>query len=189
MTILKVNSQDLGRAASIDTYGLFDGGEVDSNLIEWYNEEHNTGYNYDDFEWDYDHKSIVKDLAERRAKYLENDVDVIHSVKVLETGSPREYNFSTDWATFEIDYDKDAVDTYIYDHAEDWSEWYRDNWYSTIEWREDGDYKDTLLEMARLNFYLDKWYDANWKAYDPLYEDEYDIYYEHTTYKLIKEKQ
>ena len=186
MTILTVNSQDLGRAATIDTYGMFDGGSIDDALIEWYNEEHNTDYNYDDFEWEYDHENIVKDLAKKRAEYLENDVDIIHSVKVLSTGSPREYNFSTDYAMFEIDYDKDAVDVYIYDHAEDWSEWYKNSgWYSTIEWRDDGDYKNELLEMARLNFYLDKWYDSSeWRDYDPLYEDENDIYYEHTTYKL-----
>lgn len=178
--ILTVNSQDLGYAGDIGTYQNFDGYGVDEMIIDDYNQEHNTDYNYDDFEWSYEHAEIVKDLAKERARLLQDEVDIIKSVKVIETGSPREYNFSTDWADFEIDYDSEAVDVFIYERPEQWSDFYRRNWYSTIEWRDNGELKDELLQTARLHFYLHNFWEKNWEYYDPLREVESDIYLEHT---------
>ena len=114
MTTLRVNSQDLGEAGTIDTYTMYRGDDTDDMLINEYNEEHNTDYNYDDFEWDYNNKQIVKDFAELRAEMLESD-DAINSVKVLEPGSPKEYNYSTDWADFEIDYKERVVDDFCHE--------------------------------------------------------------------------
>lgn len=177
---ITVNSQDLGYAGDIGTYQNFDGYGVDEMIIEGYNQEHGTDYDYDDFEWDYEHAEIVKDLATERAKLLQDDVDIIKSVKVIKTGSPREYNYSTDWADFEIDYDSEAVDAYIYQHPEEWSDFYRRNWYSAIEWRDDGEVKDEMLQVARLHFYLHHFWKDNWEDYDPLRDYESDIYWEHT---------
>lgn len=168
MSTITVNNQDLGDAATIDTYNVYDGQHEDEYYIEWYNEEHHTDYDYDDFEWDYNHAQIVKDLAELRASALENDVDIIHSVKVLETGSPREYNFSTDWATLEIDYDEDEVEKYAKDTKEKYDEWFKDSgWYYNTSWRDDDDpRKAENIRIAKLDYYLntkalpnfDDWY-------------------------------
>lgn len=175
-----VNSQDLGYAGSIDGYQTFDGTGVDDWIIDSYNEAHGTDYSYDDFEWDYDNAGIVKDLATERARLLQDEVDIIKSVKVVATGSPKYYNYSTDWADFEIDYNSNAVDVYIYQHPEEWSDFYRRNWYSTIEWRDDGEKKSRLLQIARLHFYLHHFWEEHWEDYDPLHEVESDIYVEHT---------
>lgn len=186
--IITVNSQDLGDAGSIDTYNQFTGGDVDEDILQFYNEEHGTDYNYDDFEWGYEHAEIVKDLANERAHLLETEVPGFKSVKVKSTGSPREYNFSTDYAMFEIDYDEKMVSNYINSHPE-YVDWYRDSgWYSVIEWREDTEAKQELVRMAQLNFYLNGFYKENWYDYDPLYDKEMDIYFEHTRCKLNGEE-
>lgn len=190
MSTITVNSQDLGNAGTIDTYGIYKGEGVDEQIIDDYNEEHNTDYSYDDFDWNYDHKQIVKDLAEYRAKALENDVGIIHSVKVLETGSPREYNFSTDWAMFEIDYDEDEVEKYVKDTKEKYDGWYRDSgWYSSTEWRDDDDPRRAEnIRIAKLDYYLntkalpefDDWY---WSVA----EHESEIYINNTEVTLKKD--
>lgn len=189
MKTIIVNSQDLGYVATIDTYQTFNGDIVDEQMIEDYNEEHGTDYNYDDFEWDYDHKQIVKELAERRASFLENESDAIQKCVTLSTGSPREYNFSTDYGMFEITYDEDKVNDYIKEHKEEYEDWYRDSgWYSVTEWRDDDDKrKAENIEMAHLDYYLNKTID-NDTAYYALAEYENEIYWENTNMKLIKEK-
>lgn len=188
MATILVNSQDLGDAGTIDTYTMYSGDGVDDQLIAEYNEEHHTDYNYDDFDWNYDHEQIVKALADLRAEALQRDVDIINYVKVLGTGSPREYNFSTDWATFEIDYDEDAVEKYIKDTQEEYDKWYRDSgWYSATEWRDDGPRKDEYRQTAKLSYYLNhKVYPQFEDWYYALADDEMEIYYENTTMTLQK---
>ena len=186
--IITVNSQDLGDAGSIDTYNQFTGDGVDESIIQYYNENHNTNYTYDDFEWDYEHAEIVKDLATERAYLLETELPGFKSIKVESTGSPREYKFSTDYAMFEIDYDEKMVSDYINSHPE-YVDWYRNSgWYSVIEWREDTEGKQELVRMAQLNFYLNDFYEEHWYDYDPLYDKESDIYWEHTRCKLNDEQ-
>ena len=163
MKTITVNSQDLGDVATIDTYAMFKGDTVDEDLINWYNENHNTDYSYDDFEWDYDHAQIVKDLAKRRAEFLENESPAIHKCVPTTTGSPREYNFSTDYAMFEITYDEDIVENFIKENQEDYDRFYRDSgWYSHTEWRDDDDpHKAENIEISKLDYYLNKTIDQD----------------------------
>lgn len=187
MKTITVNSQDLGDAGTIDTYGVFDGNHADEMLINDYNEEHGTNYDYDDFEWDYNHDQIVKDLAELRAKTLEDDVDVLQSVEVVETGSPREYNFSTDWADFEITYNEEAVEKYIKDNQEEYDKWYRNSgWYGATEWRDDDDKrKEENIEISKLDYYLNHEAYKTWDdTYYPVAEQESEIYYNNTKMEL-----
>lgn len=187
--ILTVNSQDLGDAGSIDTYNQFTGGDIDEQIMQFYNEEHGTDYDYDDFEWNYEHAEIVKDLATERAHLLESEVPAFKSVKVKSTGSPREYNFSTDYAMFEIDYDEDMVEKFVGQDFNKWHEFYHDSgWWSTISWREDTEETRDLIRMAKLNYYLNAFYREHWDDFDPLYDRESDIYWEHTRCKLNGEE-
>lgn len=189
MKTIIVNSQDLGDVATIDTYQTFTGDQVDENLVDFYNEDKGTDYTPDDFEWDYDMAGVVKELAELRAKTLEQDSDAIQSVKVVRTYSPKEYNFQTDSADFEITYNEQTVDDYIKEHATEYDNWYHESgWYGVTEWRDDDDErKEENRETARLYYYLNKTLDHD-DAYYALAEHEYDIYYEHITMKLNKEK-
>lgn len=189
MKTLTINSQDLGEVATIDTYQTFAGDQADENLISYYNEEHNTDYNYDDFEWDYDHQSIVSDLAKKRSEFLESESPAIHKCVPVSTGSPREYNFSTDYAMFEIDYDDDLVEKFIKENQEDYDKFYRDSgWYSHTEWRDDADeQKAENIEMSKLDYYLNKTIDHD-TAYYAVAEYEYEIYENNTTMKLNKKQ-
>lgn len=185
MKTLTINSQDLGDVATIDTYQTFTGDQADENLISYYNEEHNTDYDYDDFEWDYDHAQIVKDFAKRRAEFLESESPAIHKCVPVSTGSPREYNYSTDYAMFEIDYDDDLVEKFIKENQEAYDKFYRNSgWYSHTEWRDDADeQKAENIEMSKLDYYLNKTIDHD-TAYYAVAEHEYEIYENNTTMKL-----
>lgn len=182
MKTIKMNSQDLGLVGTIDTYQTYKGDSSDDYLIGVYNEEHGTDYGYDDFEWEYDLEQIVKDLAEVRAKRLEEDNSAVSCVKVVKTGSPQFYNYGTDWAIFEITYDDKKVEDYIEEHADDYKQWrVQANWAYNIDWREEGDKKKELEEMAKLSYFLNKTtydYDEGW--YYALAEDETGIYVENT---------
>lgn len=185
MRTLTINSQDLGEVATIDTYCMFNGETVDDMLIEDYNEEHNTDYNYDDFEWDYDHAQIVKDLAERRAEFLESESPAIHKCVSVSTGSPREYNFSTDYAMFEITYGDDLVEKFIKENQEDYDKFYRDSgWHEHTEWRDDDDeQKEENIAISKLDYYLNKTIDHD-TAYYALADYEQEIYENNTKMTL-----
>lgn len=185
MTTLVVNSQDLGQAGSIDTYQTYNAGDFEYNMVQYYNEQNGTNLEYDDFEWDYDMDTVVSELAEKRAELLESDNEAISKVVTLATYSPKEYNYQTDSADYEITYDESVVDNYIKEHAEDFRNWYHESgWASTIDWRDEGDKKEKLHKVANLAYYLNKVID------DPvmeLMEYEYDIYENNTTMTLVKE--
>lgn len=189
MKQMVAHSEDLGYVASIDTYGLFTGDQADENLLDYYNEEHNTSYEWDDFDWEYDHANIVREFAEVRAKFLEESSDALKSVEVINTGSPREYNFGTDYAMFKIDYDEGMVESFIKENQADYDNFYRESgWAAHTEWREDTDRrKAENIERAKLDYYLNKTIDWD-EAYYALAEEEYRIYEENTKMTLKEGK-
>ena len=186
---MTINSQDLGYVATIDTYNMFDGGDFEDRLIEEYSEKDYKNYEYDDFEWDYDHDQIVKDFAKARAEFLEAASDVIDKCEVETTGSPREYNFSTDYAMFKITYDEQKVNDYVEQHEDDYSTWYRESgWYEHTEWRDDDDeQKDENRKIARLDYYLNHTIDHDEALY-ALGDLEAGIYMDNTNFKLKEDK-
>lgn len=187
MKKIEVNNQDLGLVATIDTYGMFDSENAIEDLIDWFNEQHDTNYDYDDFEWDYDHAQIVKDFAEKRAEFLESESPAIHKCVPVSTGSPREYNFSTDYAIYEITYDDEAVDKYVKDNQQDYDKWYRESgWYEHTEWRDDDDkQKEENRTISKLDYYLNKTID-NDDAFNALFECETEVYENNIKMNAIK---
>lgn len=191
MRTLTINSQDLGNAGTIDTYGTFDGSNVEDQLIEDYSERDYKNYGYDDFEWDYNHDQIVKDLAELRAETLQNDAEIIQSVEVVETGSPRYYNFSTDWADFKITYNEKTVEKYVKEHQEDYDKWYHESgWYTATEWMDKDDYRrEHQIANSKLDYYLNHEVYKTWDdAYYPIAEHEWEIYENNITMTLKDNK-
>ena len=188
MTTITVNSQDLGEVASIDTYQTYTSDGVEDMLINEYNEEHNTDYTYDDFNWEYDHETIVSELAEKRSAALESDSPAIQKCVPVASYSPKEYNYQTDSTDFEITYDENIVDEYIMEHDENYTEWYHNNWAGTIEWRDEGDDKALLRKIAHLDYYLNKTtYDYDEGAYYAIAEDAQEIYVNNIKMELIGE--
>jgi hypothetical protein len=96
---------------TIDTYSTFDLEGHEDQEIYNYNEENGTSYTYDDFNWSYDHKGLVKQLANNWLDLTKFNIldDVILAITPDgEPWSPREYNFTTDDQNinFLVDYNK-----------------------------------------------------------------------------------
>jgi len=104
---------------TIDTYSTFDFESHDEMEVANYNEENNTSYTYDDFDWTYDHKGLVKQLADNWLELMRAHIidDVILAIEPDgEPWSPREYNFSTDDQNIIITVDYDKLVQYIKDN-------------------------------------------------------------------------
>ena len=189
MKTIEINSQDLGDAATVDTYGTFNGDFEINTMIDDYNDEYRVingrDYDYDDFEWTFNKDQIVRDFAELRAGFLENESEAIQKVVTLRTGSPKFYNYSTDYAIYEVTYDDDLVEKYVEKNKEDYDKWYRDSgWYEHTEWMDDEDRrKEENIAISKLDYYLNKTIDSD-TAYYALAEQEYEVYENNTTMKL-----
>jgi hypothetical protein len=88
---------------NVDTYSCFNGDSwVEQELEHFGSGESEAPYdsdNYDDYEWNYDHAAILKDLAEASASNVLEQLShdgIIESIEVQGVDSPREYNFITD---------------------------------------------------------------------------------------------
>lgn len=172
---ITIDNRDL--AYTIDTYGMFTGESVDEMESEHYREN----YKLTDDEWttigfNYDHKDIVKDLAEFSIDVVTDGLTdyIVKSVTLLETGSPQFYNYTTDWYTAEWDIDEVQLTKYIANRQSKYTEWVMES-----EWdleRRKSDEQYNLLAM--LDYYtintldLDSYNEAMW-------EHEPEIYFEH----------
>ena len=186
-----INNKDLGKIATIDTYGTFRGDSVDESLIDYYNEEHDTDYGYDNFEWTYDNEAIVKDLAEQsRGWLLENVVGkVVKGIgKITGTFSPAYYNFTTDSWEAEWKIDEVELAKYIDQHKEDYGVWYSDSsWESVIMSKDDDNpSKRECQIIAMLEFYLNREFDSE-EYLEEMHEQAFDIYSEHTDMVCLEE--
>lgn len=189
---IRINSQDLGQIGSIDTYNMFSGGSVDDYYIESYNDEHGTDYTYDNFDWSYDHKQIVKDLAETSRDWIVENVvgDIVKDVgEILGTYSPREYNFRTDSWEAEWEIDDTELAKYIDQHKEAYNAWYSgSSWESTINAKDDDNpAKYECQVLAMLEFYLSREFSVD-DYNDTMWEAEFDIYCENTTMECLEER-
>ena len=86
---------------SPDTYQTFTSDSWEEQEIEYVSEQTGLDLTYDDFDWTYDHAGIVADLSEELCDWLaetlhDNGVKNV-TVELVATGSPREYNFTSDW--------------------------------------------------------------------------------------------
>lgn len=101
VTITLVPSAWHGLNISPDTYHLFDGDSLDSDTLDWYREESGLDIEWGDLDWTYNHPQIVRGLAEScmnwiAATLMEAGLESMTNVQLLDTWSPREYNFTSD---------------------------------------------------------------------------------------------
>lgn len=154
------NSQDLGRACSVDLYQTYTPDYIEGN--------EDTSYDMD---------AVVRGMAEAVAELLPQYCPAITSVKVLETGSPKYYNYSTDWADYEIEYDEAEVRRWCELRQHAWSEWYQ-GWKSNIVYLDEGEEKTYRMDLARLGCYINRQPDVG-ELRDRLYETMFEVYAEH----------
>lgn len=112
-----IDSRDLGY--TIDTYNMFEN-NADEYEIEYLQEEY-PGITYDDIEWDYNHPEYVKGLAADSINILHNEFvthgdGTIRSIDLVNTGSPRFRNYTTDHYTATWDVDESKLKAWIDKH-------------------------------------------------------------------------
>ena len=123
---MKIKLETLYTPYTLDTYSTFLSNDHEESEIDNYNEEHGTDYNYDDFDWTYDHKKLVKMLFDNCIELMRDNCidDIVLAIEPNgEPTSPREYNFSTDkgWIDFEVDHEK-LVQFCLVDNKDDYHE-------------------------------------------------------------------
>lgn len=116
---------------TIDTYGTFTAdseleyeleGLVDDDKLK-------ADYTWEDYDWDFDHKQYVADLAQLSAGYIADlfkDDKILTSISYEENSasSPREYNFITDSYGLEITFDENLLNDYIRENEKEATEYF-----------------------------------------------------------------
>ena len=86
---------------TVDTYQTFTGDSSDEMFLEGQTENGESG-EWDDYDWTYDNDAIHRGLAEASIEAIVDQfckpggAEIIQSIELLSTWSPREYNFKTD---------------------------------------------------------------------------------------------
>lgn len=189
---IKINNQDLGEIATIDTYQQFTSGAAEDCLIEDYNREHDTDYIYDNFDWKYDMNKVTADLANASWQWLvDNVVDdyVVKEIGHIEGSfSPTYYNYQTDSWEAEWVIDEKALYKYIEYHKQDYETYCRDsNWVEHIEWRDEDDpKKQELTILSMLDYYLNHEFDVD-SYFGYMYDISFDSYLDNITMECLEE--
>ena len=171
----------------IDTYGMLTGDTADEYTIESEIESTgNTELTYDSFEWEYDHKQIVKDLAHASIEIVEQAIagteyaKIIKGIEFVGSGSPTYYNYTTDWYTMSVDVDMDELKKYIDIHTkeiEKIAESYDNTGIVDLE-----NYEN--MHHAGICHILNNCITSDDYNME-MWEKEHEIYSENTTYKLV----
>ena len=106
----------------IDTYQTLTGDNATESELEYINDEREPNtpkLTYDDFDWTYDHAQIVKDFAHASIQIITDAIantpyaDIIKDITLLDTSSPRYYNYTTDGYTAIYTINADELAKYI----------------------------------------------------------------------------
>lgn len=83
---------------------------AEENIIEYYNEEHNTNLTWSDFDFKIDFISYSKVITNSIINYIEENLpNLIVSYQFEELIHPREYNFSTDTINIALELNKEQL--------------------------------------------------------------------------------
>lgn len=155
-----INNKDL--AYTIDTYGMFENTN-DEYILEGLQEQY-PGITYDDIEWEYNHSEYVKNLAHASINILHNEFvthgdGIVKSIDYVKSGSPKFYNYTTDWYTATWDIDETALHAWISKNKDKFNQFIRETSWDVEEGTED-------YIVAELDFYTSTLFDA--ESYESL---------------------
>lgn len=177
----KINLNSNNTPFTVDMYQTFNGDGNDDQIIEAYNEQNNTDYSCDDFDWSYNTKAILEGLSNKSIEYIKDNHtdDIIIGVELVSTSSPKYYNYTTDSHAAAYQIDDIKLLQYINKNKDDFFNWCKDQpWHIDIS--------TDILDDNMLIYYISKLdIDREDYFYD-LYEVSGDLWYENTEYKLIK---
>lgn len=170
---------------TIDTYSTFTSDSDEEMIIENYREDTGRDIEYDNIEWNYDHKGFVQNLAEKWCELLNENItdDVIQKIELVgKAYSPREYNFRTDNCETAFTVDYDALKAYIDANKEAYD---RDHIKS-----EDGFMWFGSEEETMLHYYLHTVSKKNYSEWDymnDVLDDDQATWYNFIDHQLKKE--
>lgn len=172
----KITLETLYTPWTLDTYQTFTFDQSDENEIEFYNDENNTSYDYDDFDWTYDCKGYVQALAENLLDKLRENIidDVILSIDSdLKVYTPKEYNFTTDKIFLDFTVNYDLLKAYVAANNEEYQKekikscsgfmWFGEEEHDMLNWY--------LRNVSELIHYSDENY--MWDQIEDIYPSEY----------------
>lgn len=108
----------------IDTYGYFTSESYDECELENLREDYGD-VDYDDFEWEYNHENIVKDLADSSIEVIEQAMkyteyaEIITAIELVRSFSPRYYNYTTDGYKMNVTYNATKLHEYMSSHYDE----------------------------------------------------------------------
>lgn len=178
MRTIKIDNRDL--AYTIDTYGMFTGESVHEMEAEHYRDEYDlTDDEWRDLDFDYDMAAITKALALESINIIWGEIpaDIITDIDLIETDSPRFYNYTTDHYTADWTLDDAALLEYIREHRDEFERFIDEAWSSVSEVYE-ADSETRLVAM--IDYYTQQHLDVD--SYNmAMWERETEVYMEHMT--------
>ena len=146
-----------------DTYHLFTSEHFENIEIQYAVEvSGEDDLDYDDFDWEYDHSAIVREISETIAdviveKLVEIDLDSARDADVKDSWSPREYNFTSDG--FEMEFTCDPKELRALTPDFNVEEWVKEHYCS----------RNGFISYVPGRMTDDKWY----AEYDGAFRIEY----------------
>lgn len=181
---------------SPDTYQSFNGDSWVTQEIEYLSEGAGRELSYDDITWTYDHSGIVRDLSQELSNWLHETLWDLGlesvSVELVDTWSPKFYNFQSDGFEVEVTCDPAELRALTEDFDVDaWgSEWYRsmDGFMSFVTSRlNDDDWRagyDAEFRIESLLAAADTYEDRGW--FYRLAECEWEVYSSNVVTEIIE---
>lgn len=113
MRTITVDNRDT--LAHIDTYHMLTGESWQESEIDYQREQSNNDtLDYDSFNWELDHAAIVRKFAEYSLEYVIDQVKeyagVVVQATLKDTGSPKYYNYTTDWYIYDVEPTAELID-------------------------------------------------------------------------------
>jgi hypothetical protein len=171
----------------IDTYAVLTGDRADEMTIVARENENRPAdtpeYDYDSFDWTHNHKQIVEDFAKESIAIIWQAIantdyaKIITNIEYIKSGSPKFYNYTTDWYTATYTVDEKELDIYAKRHTDGVMAIAK----TYVPYHEQPSLEDiqraTLCHILNNCITADDYNMAMW-------EKETEIYYENTDYKL-----
>jgi len=114
-------------------YGTLLEFDDEEGIINSYNEENGTDFNYDNFNWRYAPYNI--EVAKECVTVVENllkEHGIVKTIKFQELYSPREYNFSNDSINVEVKLNKKELVKYVKENIEAFETYIKEHFTSCI---------------------------------------------------------
>lgn len=103
----------------------------DSTVIESYNQENGTNFDYDNFDWDY--SDYYNQTAKNCCKVIEKllkEKNIVQSIEFQRVVSPQYYNFSNDLINIEAKINVDILIFFIESNKESFDRYVKENYTS-----------------------------------------------------------